>query len=519
MVVFTRGDQELGSDGSTYPDDTGNGTFNEDKLMTGPSVVRKVVLVILVLWVGYDVLQVIQTESIGGVIGVARIIGGSIGYICVDVVVWVLVFLFVGMGLVIKANAKTETTEQPADDALDVMSQVQTQTSNQTTIHVKPIDPSIKRSGGWLISIAVVLAAMNAGIYIIQTKDYGYAIGSCTLPVVLWVIFMTRHYWSKTPKSTDGWSWTLVLLTFMSGSQAAKQLKVRSPHELMEATKRKSTEPMSPVEQKVVNVMKQVQEINAEENKAEADFYKSYGGKNFMENECYLNAQVAQVCADDTQKLVDQMYQTNIKRDALVKSAGTTVGKEQDAQSQASQRFFTAVVEWYRYAADPSNEIRFEKREVYAGAGKGKRFDELRSAALSAQTDFQKATKAYAAYQNVGLKTMGLSPKDFGAEEFQEPKQAVTTYQEKQATRVRRAKDCEEDRLELQYIKEQKDVVLNVPGSPEGAVQEPLSNGKVVAGIGGNAQHPLWYFDDGSSMPLDEFVARTQKDIALTCDK
>src|SRR5208283_2042254 len=103
-------------------------------------------------------------------------------------------------------------------------------------------------------------------------------------------------------------------------------------------------------------------------------------------------------------------------------------------------------VEWYRYAADPSNEIRFEKGEVYAGAGKGKRFDELRSAALSAQTDFQKATKAYAAYQNDGLKKMGLSPKDFGAEELQEPKQAVTTYQEKQATKVRRAKDCEEDR-------------------------------------------------------------------------
>jgi hypothetical protein len=419
-----------------------------------------------------------------------------------------------------RINARNKSgVALPVEDALDVMSQAQTQIPNQTTIHAKPIDRNIKRSGSWFISLAVALAAMNAGIYIIQTKDYGYAIGSCTLPVVFWVIFMTRHYWSKKPKSTDGWSWTLVVLTFLSGSQAAKQLRVRSPHELMEATKTKSTEPMSPAEQKIVDVMKQVQEMNAEENKAEGDFDKSYGGKHFMENECFLNAQVAQVCADDTQKVLDQIHQTEVKRDAMTKAAGTTVGKEQNAQSQASRRLFTAVVEWYRYAADPSNEIRFEKGEVYAGAGKGKRFDELRSAALSAQTDFQKATKAYAAYQNDGLKKMGLSPKDFGAEEFQQPKQAVTTYQEKQATKVRRAKDCEEDRLELQYIAEQKDVVLNVSDLPEGYTQEPLANGKVVAGIGGNAQHPRWYFDDGSSMPLDEFVARTRKDIALTCDK
>ena len=98
---------------------------------------------------------------------------------------------------------------------------------------------------------------------------------------------------------------------------------------------------------------------------------------------------------------------------------------------------------------------------------------------------------------------------------------AVSVYQDRQATKARRAKDCAADRAELQQVVKQKkdmdEVVL--PKGFEDAIEQPLYNGKATSGVGGNSQHPLWFFEDGSSVPLDEFIATTQKDIALVCDK
>ena len=99
---------------------------------------------------------------------------------------------------------------------------------------------------------------------------------------------------------------------------------------------------------------------------------------------------------------------------------------------------------------------------------------------------------------------------------------AVSAYQEHQATKARRASECAEDKLELRYVSEMKvktftDVTL--PKGYEDATMQPMENGHITKGIGGNLQHPLWFFEDGSSVPLDDFIATTQKDIALVCDK
>jgi hypothetical protein len=57
----------------------------------------------------------------------------------------------------------------------------------------------------------------------------GYVVGACIIPFACWFAYFRRHYFTKAPVSTDGWSTTLVIVGILAASGASKSLNVKSP--------------------------------------------------------------------------------------------------------------------------------------------------------------------------------------------------------------------------------------------------------------------------------------------------
>jgi hypothetical protein len=142
----------------------------------------------------------------------------------------------------------------------------------------------LKRSpwGATLLTLVASLCVLNGILYALRTANpegIGYAVGSCFIPFVCWLVYFRRHYFSKAPVSTDGWSTTLVIVGILTSVAASKNLVVKSPKEIVNEINTNQT-PDSDNEQnaKLRQTLAQLMELNKAATAIDAEFNKSYGG-------------------------------------------------------------------------------------------------------------------------------------------------------------------------------------------------------------------------------------------------
>jgi hypothetical protein len=212
----------------------------------------------------------------------------------------------------------------------------------------------LKRSswGATLLTICVGLCVLTGVLYGLRTRDFGAAVGACTIPFACWFAYFRRHYFTKTPVSTDGWSTALVIVGILAASAASKNLTVKSPQEIVhEINANTAHDAENDQNAKTRQTLTDLMKLNKEAHAIDVEFDNSYGGKNFLETGCFLNPNVASVCLADTQKALDGYEGIKERMNALWKNKSGTQNPLQVAQYQTMVKLFAD-------ATDPSALVR-----------------------------------------------------------------------------------------------------------------------------------------------------------------
>ena len=279
----------------------------------------------------------------------------------------------------------------------------------------------LKRSswGATLLTICVGLCVLTGVLYGLRTRDFGAAVGACTIPFACWFAYFRRHYFTKTPVSTDGWSTALVIVGILAASAASKNLTVKSPQEIVhEINANTAHDAENDQNAKTRQTLTDLMKLNKEAHAIDVEFDNSYGGKNFLETGCFLNPNVASVCLADTQKALDGYEGIKERMNALWKNKGGTQNPLQVAQYRTMVKLFTDATDLYRYAAEPSRQVGVDSKDGRIRIVGVDAFNLKLNTALADQNSFRKATQAYVEYQNKGLGELGLKPEDLGATHY-----------------------------------------------------------------------------------------------------
>lgn len=279
--------------------------------------------------------------------------------------------------------------------------------------------------GATILTICVALCVLSGILYVLRSSgrdtagEVGYAVGACIIPFACWFAYFRRHYFSKAPVSTDGWSTTLIIVGILLASVGSKNLTVKSPQEIIHEINANTphdaeNDQNSDMRQTFSDLMK----LNKEAHAIDVEFDNSYGGKNFLETGCFLNPNAASVCLADTQKAIDGYKEVSERMSTLWKNKGKTQNPLQVAQYQSMVRLFTDASDLYRYAAEPSREVGVDPKDGGLRIVGVREFNLKLNIALADQDNFCKATKAYGEYQNKGLRELGLKPEDLGATHY-----------------------------------------------------------------------------------------------------
>ena len=297
----------------------------------------------------------------------------------------------------------------------------QKQLSTKTTL------TALKRStwGATCLTICVALCVVSGILYGLRSSGHdpaggvGYAIGACIIPFGCWLAYFRRHYFTKTPVSTDGWSTTLVVIGILAASAASKNLTVKSPQEIVQEIKANAPlETENGQNVKVRQTLTELMELNKAAHAIDVEFNNSYGGKNFLGTGCFSNPDVAGECLADTQKALDGFEGIKTRMNALWKNKGGSPNPLQVAQYETMVKLFTDTTGLYRYAAEPSRQVSVDPKDGRIRIVGVDEFNLKLNTALADQDSFRKATKAYVEYQNKGLGQLGLKPEDLGATHY-----------------------------------------------------------------------------------------------------
>lgn len=279
----------------------------------------------------------------------------------------------------------------------------------------------LKRSlwGATLLTICVGLCLLTTVLYALRTRDAAYAVGAGLIPFVCWFAYFRRHYFTKTPVSTDGWSTALVVVGILAAITASKNLTLKSPQEIVhEINSDMPHDTDNQQNAKMRQAFTALMKLNKEAHEIDVEFDNSYGGKNFLGTGCFLNPNVASVCLADTQKALEGYEGVIGRMSTFWKAKGETQNQLQVAQYQTMVKLFTDATDLYRYAAEPSRQVGVDPIDGGLRIVGVKEFNFKLDTALADQAAFRKATKAYVEYQNNGLKELGLKPEDLGATHY-----------------------------------------------------------------------------------------------------
>lgn len=318
----------------------------------------------------------------------------------------------------------TGTTENKADDAgYSIVDSLDSQHPRQEPGTVTK--PRRSSWGATLLTICVALCVLSGILYVLRSSGHdtaggvGYAVGACIIPFACWFAYFRRHYFTKAPVSTDGWSTTLVIVGILAASGASKSLTVKSPQEIVhEINANAPHDAENDQNAKTRRTLTDLMEVNKQAHAIDNEFDNSYGGKNFLQTGCFLSPDVSGVCATDTQKAVDGFKGVIERTNALWKNKGGTQNPLQVAQYQTMVRLFTDATDLYRYAAEPSRQVGVDSKDGRIHIVGVDVFNLKLNTALADQDSFRKATKAYVEYQNKGLGELGLKPEDLGATHY-----------------------------------------------------------------------------------------------------
>jgi hypothetical protein len=315
------------------------------------------------------------------------------------------------------------TTENKAEDAgYSIVDSLDSHRSRQESGTVTK--PRRSSWGATLLTICVALCVLGGILYVRSSGHdigggVGYAVGSCIIPFACWFAYFRRHYFTKTPVSTDGWSTTLVIVGILAASAASKNLTVKSPQEIVhEINGNAPHDAENDQNAKTRQTLTGLMEINKEAHAIDVEFDNSYGGKNFLQTGCFLSPDVASRCVTDTQKALDGYEGIKERMNALWKNKGGTQNPLQVAQYQTMVKLFTDATDLYRYAAEPSRQVGVDSKDGRIRIVGVDDFNLKLNTALADQDSFRKATKAYVEYQNKGLGELGLKPEDLGATHY-----------------------------------------------------------------------------------------------------
>ena len=312
----------------------------------------------------------------------------------------------------------TGTTENKAEDAAySIVDPLDPQRPRQESGAVTK--PRRSSWGATLLTICVGLCVLTGVLYGLRTQDAAYAVGACIIPFACWFAYFRRHYLTKAPVSTDGWSTTLVIVGILAASAASKKLTVKSPQEIVHeinanAPHDDENDQNAKIRQTLTNLM----ELNKEARAIDVEFNNSYGGKNLLQTGCFLSPDVASVCVTDTQKALDGFKGFIERTNALWKNKGGTQNPLQVAQYQTMVKLLTDATDLYRYVSEPSRQVGVDSKDGRIHIVGVDVLNLKLNTALADQDSFRKATKAYVEYQNKGLGELGLKPEDLGATHY-----------------------------------------------------------------------------------------------------
>lgn len=318
----------------------------------------------------------------------------------------------------------TGTTENKAEDAgYSIVDSPDSQPPRQEPGTVTK--PRRSSWGATLLTICVALCVLSGILYGLRSSGHdtaggvGYAIGACIIPFACWFAYFRRHYFTKTPVSTDGWSTALVIIGILAASTASKNLTVKSPQEIVHEIKANAPhDAENDQNAKMRQTFKDLMELNKEAHAIDVEFDSSYGGKNFLKTGCFLSPDAAGVCLADTQKALDGFEGVIQRMNTFWKSKGETQNPLQAAQYQTMVKLFTDTTDLYRYAAEASRQVSVDPKDGRIRIVGVDEFNLKLNTAIADQDTFRKASKAYVEYQNKGLGELGLKPEDLGATHY-----------------------------------------------------------------------------------------------------
>jgi len=337
--------------------------------------------------------------------------------------VYLLVKLYRGRGNVGALESATGNTGNKAEDAGRIVDSLNSQLPTQETRTVtKPRRSSL--GGAILLTICTALPVLSGTLYVIRSSDplarggVEYAITSCIIPFACWYVYFRRHYFTKTPVSMDGWSTTLLIVGILFAIAASRNLVVKSPAQIVHeinANAPRDTE--NDQNAKMRKTLTDLMELNKEAHAIDVEFENSYGGKNFLQAGCFLSPDVVGVCLADTQKALDSNERVIERMNTLKKSRYEN--PLQVAQYQTMVKMFTATINLYRYAAEPSRQVGVDSRDGRIHIVGVDAFNLKLNTALTDQSSFRKATKAYVENRSKVLGDAGLKPEDLESDTAQ----------------------------------------------------------------------------------------------------
>ena len=230
-----------------------------------------------------------------------------------------------------------------------------------------------KRSswGATLLTIWVGLCILTGVLYTLRTGDAPYAIGACLIPFICWLAYFRRHYFTKAPVPTDGWSVALVIVGILAASGASRNLVVKSPQEIVrEINSNAPHDTENEQNARMRRTFTGLMALNKEAHVIDVEFENSYGGKNFLGTGCFKNAESAGVCQGDTQKALDKFIEIKARMSAFWKTNSLDQSSLQVAQYETMVTLFSDTVDLYRYASERHTITRLTstKRRTAASA-------------------------------------------------------------------------------------------------------------------------------------------------------